>query len=313
MSKLRLDKKHKVKKRLSDDKDGLGSKTPQMGTKEKEEEGNTGMKRGMTVPEPKDCQNKNVKNKKRIFERAIASANKHKIRLEPGSENAGVGNCSYESVIFNVNERACFSRKFNMTPSFYRRIWNVDLMNKILDEKIPWNPGMSRAEIREGFGELMESGVYERDFFGDMMLAGIACGVGLKILIFHTNENITTTGHDPISVVDPRDYGGSINSEIPVVVAYNLVHFESLHPVDESDIKETVKLVNSYSSKPSRYMQEYGFTSKDMPYLISRIMIPTKELTTGQKPEERASHTKMNPDKRQSPPPKKIKIEETAE
>ena len=195
MSKLRLDMKHKVKKRLGDDKDGLGSKTPQMGIEEKEEDGNTGMKHG---------QNENVKNKKTIFERAIASANKHKIRLEPGSENAGDGNCAYESVIFNVNDRACFSRKFNMTPSFYRRIWNVDLMNKILDEKIPWNPGMSRADIKEGFGELMESGVYERDFFGDMMLAGIACGVGLKILIFHTNENITQTGHDPISVVDPR-------------------------------------------------------------------------------------------------------------
>jgi len=157
MSKLRLEKKHKSKMKI-ENKEGLGSKPPQM-------EENTGMKQSMVVPESKTGQNESFQNKKTIFERAIASANKHKIRLKPGRENAGAGNCSYESVIFNINDRASFSIKFNMTPSFYRRIWNVDLMNKILDEKIPWNPGMSRAEIKEGFEELIESGVYERDFF----------------------------------------------------------------------------------------------------------------------------------------------------
>merc|ERR1712240_991916 len=125
------------------------------------------------------------------------------------------------------------------------RVWTIDMMNKILDEKIPWNPGMTRTEIQAGFQEMMESGVYERNYFGDMMMAGIACGVRKRILIFNTHEE---TIHDPISVVDPRDYGGDIDSEIPVVVAYNLVHFESLHPVNEKDIQETVKLVESYSS-----------------------------------------------------------------
>ena len=98
----------------------------------------------------------------------------------------------------------------------------------------------------------MESGVYERGFFGDMMLAGIACGVKKRILIFNTHKN---TIHDPVSVVDPRDFGGDMDSEIPVVVAYNLVHFESLHTVNEEDIQETVKLVNSYSS--GNYKEDY--------------------------------------------------------
>ena len=34
---------------------------------------------------------------KRIFKRAIASAQKHQIKLEPGRENHGHGNCSYMS------------------------------------------------------------------------------------------------------------------------------------------------------------------------------------------------------------------------
>ena len=184
-----------------------------------------------------------IKQNRKIFKNGIASARKHRINLECGRGNHGGGNCSYESVIFNINDRKCFQNKFHMSLQHYRIVWNKDLMNKILDQRTPWNPGLSRKDIIQGFQELMVSGVYEREFFGDMMMAGIACGVRKIILIFHTNEDISNTGHDPIAVIDPRDYGGLIDSEIPVVVAYNLVHYESLHPISEDDIKETVKFV----------------------------------------------------------------------
>ena len=202
----------------------------------------------------------------RIFERAIENAKKHRINLMPGTENSGYGNCSYESVILNINDRECFKEKLNMSPNYYRRVWNTDIMNKILDGIIPWNPGLTRSEIRQGFEELMESGVYERDFFGDMMMAGIACGTRKMILIFNTHE---MTPHDPIAVIDPTHYGGTRDSEIPIVLAYDLVHYESLHTIDGQDIEETKNLVKSYIAQPSRYMQEYGFTRHDMMCLIS--------------------------------------------
>ena len=103
---------------------------------------------------------------KRIFQRAVLSANKHGINLEPGRENNGYGNCSYEATIFNINDRSCFDDKLPMRPDFYRRIWNTDMMNKIIHND-DWNPGLSSAQLRQGFAELMESGVYERPFFGD--------------------------------------------------------------------------------------------------------------------------------------------------
>ena len=186
MSKLKLEKrKHKVKMRDDDTKEDLGSKTTQM---------DSGGKQRV------------------MFQRAIASAAKHNINLEAGRENSGGGDCSYFSVIFNINDRRCFQNKFPMSVDVYRRIWNVDMMNKVLDKKIAWNPGLTKHEIQEGFQEIMEPGVYERSFFGDMIMPGIACGTRKRILIFNTNENINTTGHDPISVVDPRDQckiGGS--------------------------------------------------------------------------------------------------------
>ena len=77
-------------------------------------------------------------NVKRIFQRAISSAKKHDINVIPGRENGGHGNCSYEATIFNINDRNCFVNKLPMSPSFYRRIWNTDMMNKIIDNKLGW-------------------------------------------------------------------------------------------------------------------------------------------------------------------------------
>ena len=106
-------------------------------------------------------------------------------------------------------------------------------------------------------------------------MAGIACGVRRRILIFNTNIDIIRTGHDPIAVIDPTDFGGQVDDDYPVVVAYNLVHYESLHPEDQEDLEQTIKLTKSYIAKPCRYLEEYGFTRFDIVALIS----PEKEET----------------------------------
>ena len=151
-----------------------------------------------------------------------------------------------------------------MSPDFYRRIWTNDMMNRILDKSSDWNPGLTEKQIIDGFTTMMDSGVYEVEFFGDIFMPGIACGIRNRILIFNTNENIVRTGHNPIAVIDPTNYGGLLDDNTPVVVAYNLVHYESLHPVNQKDIEETIKLTNAYVAKPSRYEEIYGFTRDDI-------------------------------------------------
>ena len=56
-----------------------------------------------------------------------------------------------------------------MSPDYYRRVWNTDMLNKLLDKRIPWNPGLSQAELIDGFEEMMVPGVYERPFFGGLL------------------------------------------------------------------------------------------------------------------------------------------------
>ena len=49
--------------------------------------------------------------------RAIESAKKHGIRLEHGSPNPGLGDCAFEAVIQNNNDRCCYKEKLPMSIS----------------------------------------------------------------------------------------------------------------------------------------------------------------------------------------------------
>ena len=126
-------------------------------------------------------------------------------------------------------------------------------------------------------------------------MPGIACGIRKRILIFNTNENIARTGHNPIAVIDPTNYGGRLDDNTPVVVAYNLVHYESLHPVNQQDIEETIKLTNAYIAKPSRYEEIYGFTRNDIQYLVSSSASkPIKETEKTQETEVKSTKQIVN-------------------
>ena len=91
------------------------------------------------------------------------------------------------------------------------------------------------------------------------MLFGIACGIKKFVLIFNTSLE---SPHDPIYVCDPRKFGVMPDTDIPVVLAYNMSHYESLHPSSNSDISKTSQLVQQYLEGG------YGFGRKDLPFLL---------------------------------------------
>ena len=107
-----------------------------------------------------------------IFRRAIESAKKHKIKMKAGRKDRGYGNCAFEAAINNINDRACYSNKLLLSANWYRRIWMDQMMENIILGICPWNLSYTEQEIRHGFEKLKESGIYEIDFFGDMMMGG---------------------------------------------------------------------------------------------------------------------------------------------
>ena len=113
-----------------------------------------------------------------------------------------------------------------------------------------------------------------------------------RILIFNTNEDIVRTGHNPIAVIDPKNYGGQLEDDTPVIVAHNLVHYESLHPIHKKDVEETIKLTKAYIAQPCRYEEIYGFTRNDIKYLVSSSSSEPIKETKQKLPEVNA--TKQN-------------------
>ena len=197
------------------------------------------------------------KDQKTIVKRAIASAGRHGISLFPGTPVPASGNCAFESVILNVNNRSCFGEKLLFSPDYYRRIWMTDMKNRTCDDGT-WKI-YSDTEWEEGWNSLMVSGIYERDIFGDLMLFGIACGSKKVLLIFNTSLD---SPHDPVYVCDPRKFGVEPDTDIPVVLAYDLSHYENLHTVGNNDICSTRNLVEEYLNG------KYAFGKKDLPQLL---------------------------------------------
>ena len=133
----------------------------------------------------------------------------------------------------------------------------TDMKNRTRDDGT-WNI-YSDTEWEEGWNAMMESGIYERGIFGDLTQFGIACGSRKVLLIFNTSLD---SPHDPVYVCDPRKFGVDPDTEIPVVLAYDLSHYESLHTVGDADIFSTVKLVEEYQNG------NYAFGKVDLPNLL---------------------------------------------
>ena len=175
-----------------------------------------------------------------MIKQAIESARKHGISLEPGSQNNADGNCTFESVLLNINNRSCFNTKLEEHPDFYRNKWITEF--EITAKMYPTiGAGYSEQDKKIYWNQLKCPGVYNIPYFGDLIINAIAKGSKKNILIFNTSP----AAFSPIYVVQGNEFGGKIDSDIPVVLAYNQVHYESLHPVTLADIEKTRKLCNS--------------------------------------------------------------------
>ena len=131
------------------------------------------------------------------------------------------------------------------------------MANRTVDS--PWN-AYSRKDWLEGWKQMQVPGTYERGIFGDLMIPGIACGIRKLLLIFNTNPE---SAHDPIYVVDPRQFNVQVDTSVPIILAYNQSHYESLHPCSNMDILESINLVKKYIEG------RYRFSKKDFPLLLN--------------------------------------------
>ena len=181
---------------------------------------------------------------------AIDVGNEHGIKLKPGTKNLAAGNCLYESCMDNINKRSCFTEELEKDPNYYRNSWNTLGEAKARNSAYYLTKYSKGEEWENAWKKLRDSNVWDLEYFGN--LAIISCAHSLKkdILVFNTPwKTNEAQAHDPVSVIsaDQFDPTNKKNNEIPIVLAYNGTHFESLIPAEE-DIDKTVDLVKKYKT-----------------------------------------------------------------
>ena len=220
-----------------------------------------------------------------MVQRAINSAGKHGIQLRHGTSNPGVGDCAFEAIIQNNNERSCYRENYEMGINWYRRIWMTDMANR---SRNTYNI-YTEQQWQEGWAQMLIPGTYERGIFGDLMLPGIACGIKKILLIFNTSLN---TPHDPIYVVNPIEFNVQPDTEIPIILAYNMSHYESMEPCRQADIQATINLVKEYQDG------NYRFGRADIHFLLAETNKQDDSERNDRKSGNKTSNSKIFADER---------------
>ena len=114
-----------------------------------------------------------------IVIKAIQNANFHGINLYPGTKNPAKGDCVFESVLDNLNQRDCFSENLSGDASYWRKKWMREIEIIAYDE---WNQGRTIEQWKSEFDALKQPGLYEVSL-GDLVPPGIAHCVKKNLLI----------------------------------------------------------------------------------------------------------------------------------
>ena len=178
------------------------------------------------------------KSSSMMVDKAIENAKYHNINLYHGVPNMAGGNCAFESIIDNISTRQCFAETFDGTPDYWRFVWMSEVENIAYKN---WHGTMSPERWKAEFKILKETRAYEMEL-GDLIVPGIAHCTRKNILIFNTSEQ----AHSPIYVIPANTFGRTANTDIPVCLAYNQVHYEGLVPCSEEDIQKTVILTQQF-------------------------------------------------------------------
>ena len=170
-----------------------------------------------------------------MIEKAIANAQAHDINITVGERTPGDGNCIFKSVLNNINTRVNFGETYEGTADHWRNVWMTEVENKAYTQ---WHGELNELQWLEGWHALKNSRTYECKL-GDMILPGVAHCVKKDIIIFNTSN----LAHSPVYVIQSSSLcGQAADTAVPICLAYNQVHYESLIPDTQEDVEKTIEL-----------------------------------------------------------------------
>ena len=196
-----------------------------------------------------------------IFQDGIYNARKHGIQVVSDNPNRAEGDCLFEAVRDNINNRDCFLDKLKNKVQYYREDWVTELMLKY--EKTDHYRKEDEEAWHAAWDRQMDPGVYNVDEFSvsDLVPAGLGHCLKKDILVF----NVDLNSNSPVQVYPANIFNIPPTTEIPIVIVYNGGHYESLLPQSEQDIRNCINLVKAV--KNNEYIKE-----TPMGYLVNKSL-----------------------------------------
>lgn len=180
-----------------------------------------------------------------LMKQGILLAKEYFINVRAGTPNARAGNCSIESVLDQINSRACYSAKLPHSVQHYREEWMGET-ERVARNSAYFLEEFSEEEWSAAWSRLHQDGQYEVDYFGDLMLIGIMHCVRKNALVFNASN---LRAHGPLTVIRGDHFGAVLcDEDPPLVLAYNGSHYESLFPESQRDEEKTAYIVKHWSS-----------------------------------------------------------------
>jgi len=172
--------------------------------------------------------------------KALKTASRMGLMLRQGDPVEALGNCLLESVKSNIEDRDIFERKIDESVAELREKC-VEEGERVIGASPYRIEDFTDEEWLEGWQQMKNSGVWNVEYFGDLMIIALAHHIRKNILLIHTE-----TGSAPVTVVLGDRFGQALDSEHPVILAYSGCHYESLIPLLDKDEDRARNIIRKY-------------------------------------------------------------------
>ena len=180
---------------------------------------------------------------KLMIDTAIKVGKYYGLNLKAGIPNLASGDCAIETTLDQLDKRPEFDgHHLPGDPQFYREKWFLEI------ERDAWGTSWSArwsdspSKWKSGWEFMRQKGVYEHEL-GDIVMHGIAHCNSVDILIINTLEKQGL----PYCVIPARALcGRQATTEVPIILAYNEVHYEGLLPVSKVDIQKSIEVKQQF-------------------------------------------------------------------
>ena len=200
-----------------------------------------------------------------MIKSAIRTAKRLGLSLQEGAMVEATGNCLLEAVRGNIEDREVFSKKIEETVNELR-LAAAEEGEKVIGCSPYRIEDFSEEEWAAGWDRLRYEGVWDIDYFGDLMIIALAHFINKNILIINTQQ-----GSPPVTVILGDSLGAPLDSEYPVLLAYSGNHYESLIPVREKDEVVARRIILKYIKGEDLFLDPSEYDSyKPQNYIESR-------------------------------------------